>query len=141
MITSELLEAYLACPTKCYLRSSGEECSENSFAVLYQTQKDSYHHAGIRRLKANPSQELAGGQIEPGSFKKVRSQLALDQVLDVDDLSANVHAIQRVSTKEGLPEFIPIRFVHLNTPSRVNKMTAVFDAIILSKVAGQPSLE
>lgn len=32
MITSELLEAYLACPLKCYLRSRGEECAENSFA-------------------------------------------------------------------------------------------------------------
>jgi predicted RecB family nuclease len=138
MITSELLEAYLACPTKCYLRSSREECSENRFAALYQTQKDSYHHAGIRRLKANPSREPAGGQIEPGGFKKARWQLALDQVLDVGDLSANVHAIQRVSTKGEASEFIPIRFVHLNKPSRANKMAAAFDAMILSKVAGQP---
>ena len=69
MITSELLEAYLACPTKCYLRSSREECSENRFAALYQIQKDSYHHAGIRRLKTNPSREPAGGQIEPGTGK------------------------------------------------------------------------
>ena len=138
MITSELLEAYLACPTKCYLRSSREEGSENRFAALYQTQKDSYHHAGIRRLKANPSREPAGGQIEPGGFKKARWQLALDQVLEVDDLSVNVHAIQRVSTKGGASEFIPIRFVHLNKPSRANKMAAAFDAMILSKVAGQP---
>jgi len=138
VITSELLEAYLACPTKCYLRSSGEECSENRFAALHQTQKDSYHQAGIRRLKANPSQEPVGGQIGPGGFKKVRWQLALDQVLDVDDLSANIHAIQRVSTKGGASDFIPIRFVHLNKPSRANKMAAVFDAIVLSKVAGQP---
>ena len=28
MITSELLEAYLACPMKCYLQSNGEKCSE-----------------------------------------------------------------------------------------------------------------
>jgi hypothetical protein len=93
VITSELLDAYLACPLKCYRQSNGEKCSENLFAALYQTQKDSYRHAGIRGLEANSSQVLARGQIEPRGFKKARWQLALDQAFDVDDLSANIHAI------------------------------------------------
>src|SRR5579864_379727 len=84
VITSELLEAYLACPLKCYLQ----------FAALYQTQKDSYRRACIRGLEANSPQGLARGQIEPQSFKKARWRLALDQAFDVDDLSANIHAIQ-----------------------------------------------
>jgi predicted RecB family nuclease len=134
MITSELLEAYLACPMKCYLRSRGEECSENEFAALYQTQTDSYRRAGIGKLKAN----LAGRQIEPGIFKNAQWQFVFDQMVDADNLSADVHAIQRVSTKGGASEFIPIRLVHLNKPSRANKMAAVFDAMILSKVAEQP---
>ncbi len=41
-------------------------------------------------------------------------------------------------TKGSLSKFIPVRFVHLNKLSRSNKMTAVFDAIVLSRVAGQP---
>jgi predicted RecB family nuclease len=138
MITSELLEAYLACPMKSYLLSNGEKCSENKFAALYQTQKDSYRHAGIRRLEGILSQGVARGQIEPLNFKKARWQLALDQAFDMDDLSANIHAIQRVPTEGRLSDFIPVHFVHLNKLSRANKMTAVLDAIVLSKVAGQP---
>ena len=138
MITSELLEAYLACPLKSYLLSNGEKCLENKFAALYQTQKDSYRHAGIRRLEGSLSQGVARGQIEPLGFKKARWQLALDQAFDRDDLSANIHAIQRVPTKGRSSEFIPVRFIHLNKPSRANKMTAVFDAIVLSKLTGQP---
>jgi predicted RecB family nuclease len=138
VITSELLEAYLACPMKCYLQSNGEKCSENRFAALYQTQMDSYRHAGIRRLETKPSQRLARGQIEPQDLKKARWQLALDQAFDMDDLSPNIHAIQRVPTKGRSSEFIPVRFVHLNKPSRANKMAAVFDAIVLSKLTGQP---
>ena len=99
MITSELLEAYLACPMKCYLRSNEEKCSENKFAALYQTQRDLYRHSGIRRLEANLSQGIARGQIEPSGFKKAQWQLALDQVFDADDLSTNIHAIQRVPTE------------------------------------------
>jgi len=138
VITSELLEAYLACPMKCYLRSNGEKRSENGFAAWYQTQKDSYRHAGIRRLEAGPPQGSTRSQIEPRGFRKTEWRLAFNQALDVDDLSSTIHAIQRVPTEGRSSEFIPIRFVHLNKPSRSNKMMAVFDAIVLSNVAGQP---
>jgi len=138
VITSELLEAYLACPMKCYLQSSGEKCSGNKFSAWYETQKESYRRVGTRRLEASLPQELIRNQIAPRDFRKAQWQLALNQVLDTDDLSANIHAIQRVPTEGRLSEFIPVRFVHLNKLSRANKMTAVFDAIVLSKVAGQP---
>ena len=138
MITSELLEAYLACPLKCYLQSNGEKSSENLFAALYQTQKDSYRRAGIRGLEESHSQGSARGQIEPRGFEEKQWRVALDQAFDVDDLSANIHAIQRIQTEGKSSELIAVRFVHLNKPSRANKMTAVFDAIVLSKVAGHP---
>lgn len=138
MITSELLEAYLACPMKCHLQSNGEKCSENEFATLYQTQKDSYRHAGIRRLEADSPRGSARSQIELRDFKKAEWQLAFNQPLDVDDLSATIDAIQREPTEGRPSELIPIRFVHLNKPSRANKLMAVFDAIVLSRVAGQP---
>src|SRR5712691_12896653 len=103
---------------KCYLRSNGEKCSENRIAALYQTQMDSYRHAGIRGLETKPSQGLARGQIEPQDLKNARWQLALDQAFNMDDLSANTHAIQRVPTKGRPFEPSPLRFVHLNKPSR-----------------------
>jgi predicted RecB family nuclease len=71
-------------------------------------------------------------------MKRARWQLALDQTFDADDLSANIHAIQRSPTKAGAPELVSIRFVHMNKVSRANRMTAAFDAIVLSKVARQP---
>ena len=85
----------------------------------------------------SPHQELAGGQIEPRQFKNARWQLALDQVFEADDLSANIHALQRVPAEAGSSEFIPIRFVPSNKPSRANRLTAGFDALVLSKVARQ----
>ena len=123
---------------KSYLQSNGEKCSENEFAALYQIQKHSYRHAGIRRLEAGPPQVSARSQIEQRGFRKAEWRLAFNQALDVDDLSATIHAIQRVPIEGISSEFIPIRFVHLNKPSHANKMMAVFDAIVLSKVAGQP---
>jgi hypothetical protein len=49
VITSELLEAYLACPMKRYLQSSGENCSGNKFSAWFETQKESYRRVGPAR--------------------------------------------------------------------------------------------
>jgi hypothetical protein len=80
VITSELLEAHLACPTKCYLRSIGEVGSGNAYAAWEKARGESYRREGIGRLAAGSSQDLACGRIEASRLKKARWQLALDQV-------------------------------------------------------------
>jgi hypothetical protein len=70
VITSELLEAYLACPMKCYLQSNGEKCSGNKFSAWYETQKESYRRVGTRRLEASLPQGLIRNQIAPRDFRK-----------------------------------------------------------------------
>jgi hypothetical protein len=44
-ITSHLLEAFLKCPTKCWLRSAGEQITGGTFAQYTQTQDESYRRA------------------------------------------------------------------------------------------------
>jgi hypothetical protein len=140
LITSELLEAYLACPTKCYLRLMGEADSENTYATWTQTRNESYRREGIERLAASSSQELAGFRTEPGRLKEAQWQLAFSQVFQAEDLEASIHAVQRIPRrgKAQSSDFIPFRFVRANKPSRTNRITAGFDALVLSKLSGQP---
>ena len=49
-ITSDLFEAYLTCPTKCFLRSLGETGTENSYANWVKAQHFSYSSDGIKHL-------------------------------------------------------------------------------------------
>jgi len=140
VITSELLEAHLACPTKCYLRSIGEVGSGNTYAAWDKARGESYRREGIERLTASSSQDLACGQIEPRRLKKARWQLALDQVFRVEDLEASIHAIHRLS-KGGKPqasELTPIRFVRTNKLSHADRIMAGFEALVLSRILGQP---
>jgi len=132
VITSELLKAYLACPMKCYLQSTGEKCSENKYAAWYRAKDDSYRRAGIKRLTTIFSHALADRQIDPRQLKTARWQLAYDQAFEANELSASIHALQRVLPKAGSPEVTPIRLVHSNRPSRSDRMTAAFDAYVLS---------
>jgi hypothetical protein len=97
VITSELLEAHLACPTKCYLRSIGEVGSGNAYPAWDRARGESYRREGIGRLAASSSQDLACGRIEASRLKKARWQLALDQVFRAEDLEASIHAVQRLS--------------------------------------------
>ena len=51
-------------------------------------------------MEASLPRELVRGQIAQRDFRKAQWQLALNQVLDTDDLSATIHAIQLVP-REG----------------------------------------
>lgn len=140
LITSELLEAHLACPTKCYLRSIGEVGSGNIYATWDQTRTELYRREGIQKLTASITQEPASGRNEPSRLKKAQWQLALDQVFRSDDLEASIQAVQRTPRggKSRTSEFTPIRFIHTNKLSRANRITAGFEALVLSKSLGQP---
>lgn len=52
-VTSRLFEAYLACPTKCYLLSIGEAVTGNDFTIWKEKRSEAYRLAGIQRLSAS----------------------------------------------------------------------------------------
>jgi predicted RecB family nuclease len=139
VITSELLEAHLACPTKCYLRSIGEVGSGNAYAAWDKARGESYRREAIGRLAASLSQDLVCRRTEPSRLKKARWQLALDQVFRAEDLEANIHAVQRLLRgKPQTSELTPIRFVRTNKLSHADRLMAGFEALVLSKILGQP---
>jgi CRISPR/Cas system-associated exonuclease Cas4 (RecB family) len=41
-ITPDLFEAYLKCPTKCWLRATAEPSAGNTYAEWVKAQSDSY---------------------------------------------------------------------------------------------------
>jgi CRISPR/Cas system-associated exonuclease Cas4 (RecB family) len=58
-ITSDVFEAYLKCPTKCWLRSTGEPSAGNTYSEWVKAQNDSYRTTGTERLLAEfPKDEV-----------------------------------------------------------------------------------
>ena len=49
--SSELFEAFLKCPTKCWLQSRGEACEDNAYAQWVKGQNESYRAEAVRRLQ------------------------------------------------------------------------------------------
>ena len=59
-ITPSLFEAFLKCPTKCWLRFTCEPPAGSTYAEWVQTESESYRAAATKRLMANlPAHECA----------------------------------------------------------------------------------
>jgi len=59
-ISPNLFEAFLKCPTKCWIRFSSEPPTGNAYAEWVQTETESYRAEAVKRLTANsPAGECA----------------------------------------------------------------------------------
>ena len=137
-VTSRLFEAYLACPTKCYLQSIGEVAANHDFAIWKETRSEVYRCEGVQRLTTGRHSELALEVPESGHWKNVSWHFILNLVARAENMEANLHLVQRIPP-EGTnrsSQFVPIRFVPANKLSRSDKLMAGFDAFVLSKVSG-----
>ena len=137
-VTSRLFEAYLACPTKCYLQSIGEVTANNNFAIWNETRSETYLCEGVQRLTTDHRSELALEPPETGHWKNVPWHFAVNLIAQAENMEANLHVVQRIPP-EGTnksSQFVPIRFVPANKLSRSDKLMTGFDALVLSKASG-----
>jgi predicted RecB family nuclease len=139
-VTSRLFEAYLKCPTKCFLWSRGETGTSNTYAEWAQAQSISYRSEGIRRLKNGvASNECITGPLDRKDLKSAKWCLAVDCKAGAENLESAIDAVERVpQDTPGKPaQFVPIRFIFTNKLNRHEKLLSAFDALVLSKAFGR----
>src|SRR5438128_3862090 len=115
LVTTRLFADYLACPMKCFLRSSGESVADNPFSLWMDERIEAY------------KQGAEGKQFSG-------SKMTLDRVARAQNLEARLATVQRV---KGLHPTIPVHFVLANKLSRNDRLVAAFNALVLSKVEGK----
>jgi predicted RecB family nuclease len=138
-ITNHLFEAFLKCPTKCYLRSLGETGTENAYADWVRTQNESYCSDGIKRLMEGAApDEFVVGPRGTKNLKTAKWRLAVNLVARVQNLESSIHAVERLPSEgQGQPaKFIPIRFIFTNKLTRHDKLLLAFDVFALSDMLG-----
>ena len=134
-ITSYLLEAYLKCPTKCWLRSAGKQIMDST---CVQT-NESYATAEIRRLLSKTHQGECMISPSADNLKAGKWRLATDVLAQTPHLESHLHAVECLPSEDhNKPaQFIPIRFVPTNKLSKDTKLVLAFDALALSEMLGQ----
>jgi hypothetical protein len=75
-ITPDVFEAYLKCPTKCWLRSTGEPSAGATYPEWVKAQNDSYRKTGTERLLAESPKDDVALSPDMDNVKGVRWRLA-----------------------------------------------------------------
>src|SRR6516164_4861016 len=119
-ISSDRFNAFLKCPTKCWLRAAGQPASGNAYAEWVKSQNGSYYGIEIERLlSGTPKGEVA---VSPpledlkAARWRLAANLAVHARLNTYVLESELHAIERAPSEgRGRPPwFIPVRFVFTN---------------------------
>src|SRR5262245_42883385 len=137
-ITTDLMEAFLKCATKCYLRAREEVPTGNAYADWLRTQSEIFRREGIKRLVAGfPPDKCAEGHVPMMvTGKSAQWTLATDFVGETENLQCSCHGMERrqPAGRGQTVQFLPIRLVFTNKPTRDNKLLLAFDALVMSRV-------
>ncbi len=139
-ITVDLVEAFLKCRTKCFLRSGGEAGTGNAYAAWVRTKNDVFRIEGTKRLVAEvaPDKCAIGTQVME-SLKPAQWHLGMDFAVQSQNLECSCHAVQQIPSagRGRTAQFVPIRFVFRNKLNRDDKLLLAFDARVLSEVVSR----
>ena len=135
-ISQALFEDYLNCPTKCFLRASGEKFQPNFYANWLGNQNEIYRKEAAKRLIAGHQQENV--IINPTDTAQINTsawRLAINIDMRWHNIEANLHAAELIParTANSVDHIIPIRFIFANKLSRIDRLLLAFDALALSK--------
>jgi len=139
MHTAELLEAYLKCPTKCWLLSQGVVGEGNGFADWLKAQNEAYRAVALRRLQVTVSEkERVIASPRGDNLKAAQWRLAMDMEVSAGRSVSRLDAVERVVSKgQGRPvQLIPIRAISRNKLTRDDRLLVAFDAQMLSEALG-----
>jgi predicted RecB family nuclease len=137
-ITSDLFDAFLKCPTKCYLHSTGQTGSGNAYAEWVREQNDAYRKEAMQRLVSVAEGEAAVSTPDAANLKTATWRLAVDLPLETETMASRLHAVERVPSQgRGRPaQFIPVRFNFFKL-TKDDRLLVAFDMLVLSEALGR----
>jgi len=113
VITSRLLEAFLACPVKCHMLSKQELPEGTEYSTRAIAREDSYRQASVRKLTIPDTKPYIASP-EPGVWKSESWQFAVAKTVRAEGWEAEIAMIQQIPQAGSLSRFVPIRFVANN---------------------------
>ena len=138
-LTSPFLEAFLKCPTKCFLLAHKEVPTGNAFADWLRTQRETYRAAAAQCLNTNHADgKFVTGSMDLAALKSANWCLATDLPIEAEKMQSCLQALEAVPSGPCKPrQLVPIRFVFGKRPALADKLLLAFDALLLSEVIGQ----
>jgi predicted RecB family nuclease len=136
-ISSQLFEAYLYCPLKCWLHSRDEPFIGNRYAEWARAHREAYQTRALKHAFATFPESARA--INPLISKDATWRFAIDVHLRANDLESRLPAVETTPSEGGgrLVKFVPYHFESANELTKNNKLSLAFDALVLSKTVGR----
>jgi predicted RecB family nuclease len=137
IVSSQFFEAYLECPTKCWLRSRQEPSAGNAYAEWARAQNKAYFEGAVKRFLVGLPESDRTPTISKHS-KNATWRFAIGVRLQTNNLESCLQAVERIpSGGRGRPvQFVLHRFVFRNKLTKNDRLLLAFDALVLSEVVG-----
>lgn len=139
VITQEIFEAFLQCPTKSYLPSHVDTVAEDALGQARQRWEELFRHAVSSRLRAAVSEnQVYVGTPPAEAIKQRQYRMILDWTLLTSDVRAHLHGVELARSARAKDEsvYVPIRFVSTERISTADKLLLAFDAFVFSRTCG-----
>ncbi len=122
-ISLDLFEAYLDCPSKCWFRFNSTEAVNSAYSQLVEKENQLHRKEALKRLLNNilPNDSIVAPS-RPLNIKKATWRLAVDFVMQKDNLETRILALERLSLKEKPDQYIPIRNAFSNKVTKREKL-------------------
>ncbi|MGA9243525.1 MAG: IS66 family transposase [Silvibacterium sp.] len=138
MITQDVFEAFLHCPTKSYLSSRPETPDATADQAQRQWEK-SFQQIGSSRLRASqPAHEV--GTLDAAAIERKQYLVLLECTVQTADLRADLHGLQLVQSartkNRNARQYLPIRFLSAKRISGIDEVLLAFDAYVFSQAVG-----
>ena len=138
-IALELLEAYVKCPTKCWLISKREPISDSGHTQWAEARNEAYLASGVQRLLSETPHAECIISPSADTLKTGKWGLATNVVARAQCLESHLHAVKRMPSEgRGKPgQYSPVRFVPNNRLGKDARLLLAFDALALAEVLGE----
>ena len=139
VITWQLFEDFLKCPTKCFLQVHEDAASSDAYADWLRNRNASYYHDCLKDLKVRLSpHELVEGPSDLWNARANNWRFAINLPIRIRNLQSDIQALERSHhARNAVTEFIPIRHVVSNKLTADDKLIVAFDAFVLSERLGK----
>jgi predicted RecB family nuclease len=136
VITTQVFEAYLKCPLKCWLLFTREPGTGNTYSDWRQKSNDSYRDLGVEQLLIRvKGDEHSVSRVNNLNIKTAKWKYASYVKVKNDSLESNIHVIEHIPP-EGRgrsSQYIPYRYIFTNKLTKDDKMLVAYDAFVLSE--------
>jgi predicted RecB family nuclease len=136
VITQEIFQAFLQCPTKSYLSSHAGAGAETALARARQQWEELFRHAGSSTVRTRvPDNQVYVGTPATEAIRQQQYRVILGCTLQTSDLRAHADCLELVQSlgTKGRSTYVPIRFVSPERISTTDKLLLAFDAFVFSQ--------